>query len=205
MSYTKAKIFNLALGALLLSRRITDTDTETTNEVKILNLHYDTALLATLADLNLDSTSTQVVASLLEEDPNDLWSYSYAYPSDCAFFRRIQTAALSDNRTTHVDKRVAIKGGVKCIFTNQTDAIFEYISTDVPIDTLSATAGLAIAYRLASMSAPLVTGKGAKALMESIEKKYAMIKAEAQEQDRLENFVFVAPETESEFVQARIE
>ncbi len=203
--YSKAKIFNLALGALLLSRRIIDTETETGNEVKVLNTHYDVAFRATLEDLDLDSTSTQAVLELIEENPNDLWGFSYKYPTNCAFFRRIQSPVVTDNRSTHIPKRVAIKDGKKCIFTNQVDAVIEYISYDVPLGTLSATAGLAVAYRLAMMASPLVTGKGSKTLMDSIQKMYVMTKAEAQEQDKKENFVFNDPETDSEFVQARIE
>jgi hypothetical protein len=202
--YSKAEIYNLALGALLLSRRITDTDTDKSNECNVLNTHFKAAFAATLADLNLDSTSTQTNLELIEQDPNDLWDFSYKYPSDCAFFRRLQSPVINDDRSTHIDKRVAIKGGKKCIFTNEVDAIIEYISTDVPLSSLSATAGLAVAYRLASMSSPLVTGKGSKTLMESIQKTYMMTKAEAQEQDRLENFVFNDPSIESEFVKERL-
>ena len=102
MSYSKVQIYNLALGALLLSRRIIDVDTDTTNECKILTLHYATALAATLADLDLDSTSTQAAANLVEEQPNDLWAYSYDYPSDCAFLRRIQSGATVDDSYTHI-------------------------------------------------------------------------------------------------------
>jgi hypothetical protein len=203
MSYSKAQIYNLALGVLLLSRRIIDVDTDTTNECKILNLHYDIALAATLADLDLDSTSTQVAASLLEEQPTDLWLYSYSYPSDCALLRRIQNSVTVDNSYTHIPKRVSILDGVKVILTNQVDAILEYVSTDVPISSLSPMAGMAVAYRLAILSAPLVTGKGAKALIESIQKNYALVKAEAQEHDRNENFEFVDPIVTSDFVRER--
>ncbi len=98
---------------------------------------------------------------------------------------------------------MTVKDGQKVVYTNQSEAIFEYISKDVPLSSLSASAGLAIAYRLALLSAPLVTGKGAKTLMEQIKDKYVVAKAEAQETDRLENFNFVDPSVESEFVEAR--
>lgn len=203
--YTKAKIYNLALGALLLSRQITDTETDKSNEAKVLNTHYDTALRSTLEDLNLDSTATQINLELIEESPNTLWNFSYKYPTNCAFLRRIQSIVKMDNRSTHIEKRVAIKDGKKCIFTNEMNAIAEYISSDVPISTLSANAGLAVAYKLAMLSAPLITGKGSQKLMEAIQKQYIVIKGDAQEQDRLEGFNFTDPDVESEFVQARTE
>jgi hypothetical protein len=203
--YTKAKIYNLALGALLLSRQIIDTETDKSNERVVLGTHWDTALRSTLEDMDLDATSSQVTLELIELDPNDLWGYSYKYPSDCTYLRRLQSCVVEDNRSTHIPRRIAIKGGVKCIFTNKEDAIAEYISDNVPLSALSANAGLAVAYKLALLSAPLIVGKGAKTLMADIQAKYLVVKAEAQEQDQRENFNFEDPEVTSEFVQARIE
>lgn len=203
--YTKAQIFNLALGAMLLSRRIINTDTETSNENAVLNTHYDVAFQATLEDLDLDSTSTQATLALLEEDPTDHWLYAYAYPSDCVFLRRIQSSAKTDCRSTHIEKRTAIHNGAKVIFTDQEDAVVEYISKNIPLSSLSATVGLAIAYRLAMLSAPLVTGKGAAKLVADIQAKYLIAKMEAQEQDRRENFNFEDDDVSSEFVAARTE
>lgn len=203
--YSKAKIYNLALGALLLSRQIIDVDTDKSNEAKVLNTHYDIAFRSTLEDLDLDSTSTQATLELIETDPNALWGYSYKYPADCAFFRRLQSSSVTDNRSSHIDKRISTKDGRKVIFTNEIDAIAEYISYDVPLSSLSATVGLAIAYRLAILSAPLIVGKGAEKLRAELQNKYVMTKAEAQEQDRRENFVFTDEDIESEFVNARID
>lgn len=203
--YTKAKIFNLALGALLLSRQIENTDTDTSKECKVLNTHWDTAFRATLEDLDLDSTATQADLELIEEDPNDLWNYSYKYPSKCVFFRRIQTTVLTDTRATRVPLRISVKDGIKVIFTNAEEAVGEYIPHDIPLSSLSANVGLCIAYKLAILSAPLVTGKGAAKLREEIQKNYTIAKMEAQEQDQRENMNFLDDDTESEFVAARTE
>lgn len=202
--HTKAGIFNLALGALLLRRRISDPDTDTTNEGVVLNTNYDIAIRSTLEDLDLDATSSQVTLELIEADPNDIWGYSYKYPSDCVFLRRIQSTVEIDNRETHIPRRVTMKSGQKCIFTNQVDAIAEYISKDVALSMLSPNAGLAIAYKLAILAAPLIVGKGSQKLREEIQKKYIIVKAEAQEHDRRENTNFVDPEVESEFVNVRL-
>ncbi len=209
--YTKAKIFNLALGALLLQRQITNADTDKTNEAKVLLNWYDIALRSSLEDMDLDSTSSSEILALVEEfDPLEVdpiefpWRYAYKYPSNCAFFRRIRSAAVVDNRTTHIPKRVAIHSGQKVIFTNEENALVEFIPFDVPLQSLSANAGLAIAYKLALLSAPLITGKGAKSLMANIEKQYIIAKAAAQAQDERENFSFVDEAVTSEFVEARL-
>jgi hypothetical protein len=62
--HTKAGIFNLALGALLLNRQVTNADTDTSNEARVLRTHYDLALFSALEDLDLDSTATRVAARL---------------------------------------------------------------------------------------------------------------------------------------------
>lgn len=202
---TKPQIFNLALQALLLQRQISDADTDNSNEAKVLRTNYSVALETALADMDLDSTSTQADLVLIEEEPNDLWLYSYRYPTDCAKFRRLQSAERIDDESTHYDKAIRIDGGVKCIYTDVEDAIIEYISTDVPLTALSAAAGYAVALKLAKMSAPLITGKGAKALIEKIEANYILAKAEAQENDALENFNPVDPRRASSFVRERME
>lgn len=202
--HTKAGIFNLALNALLLRKRITDTVNDKSNENLVLNANWEIAFNATLEDLDLDSTSTSIVLELIAEDPTTRWSYAYAYPDDCAFLRRIETAFHSDTKRTHIEKRIGIYESEKVIFTNEANAVAEYISTEVPLTSLSATVGLAMAYRLAMLSAPLITGKGAKGLIENIQETYKQTKSEAQEQDRNENFNFRDEEEESEFVAERL-
>lgn len=202
--YTKAQIFNLALGALLLERRTTNADTDTASEVKTLRTYWDGAWSNVLEDLDLDSTSTVKTLELVTANPNDLWGYAYKYPSDCAFFRRIQNGSLKDKRSNQIARRIAIHEGQKVIFTNQEDAICEYISTGVLVGHLSASAGIALAHKLAWLASALVTGKGSAKLADSLQAKYIQFKAEAQEKDRLENFNFEDPEDTSEFVEERL-
>lgn len=201
--YTRESISNLVLGALLLSKEIANYETDQSKEAKVIRRYFDIGYRTALIDMDLDSTSSQKTLELIEEEPNTLWLYSYKYPQDCAHFRRIQTGGVIDNRETHIPKRVVVNNGVKCIFTDQADAIIEYISTNVPIPTLSAPAGLAVAYQIASLCTPFIVGKGAKTLRAQIDEMYKKYKTEAQEHDRNENFHFVDEATESEFVRAR--
>jgi hypothetical protein len=202
---SKAKIFNLALSALLLQRRIVNTETDTSNEGKVLESNYDIAFMSALEDMDLDATSSIVTLELVEEEPNDLWYYAYQYPRKCAFLRRLISGVNVDTRATHIDKRIGIHEGQKVIFTNLMDAKAEIIMNDVPLVSLSSSAIMTIAYRLASLSAPLIVGKGADKLMQTIQQKYLIAKAEAQDHDHRENLSFLTDEEESEFVAARTE
>lgn len=203
--FTKAKFFNLACGALLLQRQIINADTDQSNEAKVLNTFWDTAWRSALADMDLDSTSTMTTLELVARDPMHGWKFAYKYPSKCAFFRRIKSHVHTDDRYTHILKRVAIYNGGKVILTNKEDAVAEMIPDDIPLNTLIAPAGLAVSYRLAVLAAPLATGKGAAKLIGEIEKRYILAKADALRQDESENFVFEDPRVTSEFVAERLE
>lgn len=203
--YSKAKIFNLSLGLLLLTRDIKNPETDKSNECKVLNTHWDAAFSSALEDMDLDATSSEINLTLITRDPNTNWAFAYRYPDKCAFFRRIQSTVDRDNRSTHVLRKVRIYNGVKAIFTNEAEAIAEYIPTDLHISILSPNAGLCVAARLAELSSALIVGKGAKDLRNEIVAKYAMFKAQAQAHDKKENFNFEGFEEESEFVQTRLE
>jgi hypothetical protein len=216
--YTKAKIYNLALQSLLLARNIINTDTDASNEAKVLNTHWDVVLKTVLFDLDLDSTASQTNLALIHDFTNDpppttgevgpIWKYAYKYPSNCAYFRRIVSCNVIDDKFTHHPKRVLIYNNagtpVKTIFCNVPSAIGEYIPNDFPLQTLSAPAGQALAQFLAWWSAPLIVGKGAKTLRDSILKDYAAIKAMAQALDERESFSFQSDENMSEFVKTRL-
>lgn len=201
--FTKAKIFNLALGALLLTREISDADTESTTEAKVLRTHWDIALRKTLQDLDLDSTFSTVPLELFATNPNELWLYAYKYPSNCSFFRRIVSNAKKDNRTTQIPRQIGIHAGVKVIFTNQAEALADIITHDFNLQVLNPSAGLAIAYHLAYLSKALIVGKGANELRKTIWQDYITAKSEAQEHDSLENASFDEDAVVSEFVEAR--
>lgn len=203
--YSKEDIFNLSLSALKLQRRITNADTDQSNEAKVLRSVWTPALNSTLQDLNLDSTADVVELELIDSNPNKLWQYVYKYPTDCAFFRRIRSCVRKDSRRTHIARSIGMYEGEKGIFTNEYQALGDYISNNVPLSALSATAGLAMSVRLALLASPLVTGKGATALLTALTELYKLHKAEAQEQDRLENFNYDDPWVESEFAATRLE
>ena len=128
--------------------------------------------------------------------------------ADCAFFRRIRSHVVTDSRFTykeHLTGVFPVQGvNQKVIFANHHNAVAEYISKEVPLGTLSDFAMLAIACKLASLSAPLIVGKGATALRQTIKEHYMEAKAEAQALDQRENFNFYTESTQSEFVAERL-
>lgn len=202
--YTKAKMFNLALGALLLTKQIANTDNDPSMENRVLNLHWDSALGSALSDMDLDSTSSQANLELVSVRPNNLWGYAYKYPTDCAYFRRIQSCIVKDYRDSKIAMRIGVFANLKVIFTNVETAIGEYISKDLPLSTLSDSAAMVIAHRLAILSAPLIVGKGSTTIKKELENRYTLLRLEAQEADRMENLSYESDEAQSEFVRVRL-
>lgn len=201
--YNQVDIFNIALGALLLNKVIVDVESDTSKENKTLKQFYQIALAQTLQDLDLDGTSSRAELELIEEDPNDEWLYAYKYPTKCRFFRRIVSGNRKDNRATSIPRARGVLNGVSVIYTNQPDAIGEYIASDVGLQHLNSNAGLALGYKLAFLASAMIVGKGALKIKQDVLNMYTMFKMEAQEQDRLEGETFEDPAVDSEFVQAR--
>jgi len=205
MPVSKEQIYNLALSSLLLSKEIAEISTNTTNEVRVLNTHYDIAFESTLQDLDLDSLSTPIVLELLEElDTVEPWDFVYKYPTNCVFLRRLVTNQVTDNARTHIAKATGLFKGQKAIFTNKVEAVASCIPLDVPLAALSVMAALTVAYSLAFLSAPLLVGKGAAKLRKDIRVDYVDAKTEAQETDMRENFRYEAAHVRSEFVAERM-
>lgn len=206
LSLTKVQIYNLALSGLLLAKEVVDPTTDKSSEVRVLNLHWNIALYSFLTDLDLDSLATTVTLELIETlDENYTWDYAYKYPSTCAYLRRIKSGYVTDTSYTHIAKKIGVHGGFKAIFTNEVNAVAEILPDNFDLGLLTAPAGMALAYKLAELSAPLIVGKGAKSLVSDVRDLYVMYKAEAQEVDAAENFVYENEALRSEFVQARTE
>lgn len=206
--FTKVELYNVALSALLLQRQLNDVTTENSNEKAVLNQFWNIAFFSALEDMDLDSTSTKATLELITSTPaepyNQLWDYVYKYPPTCVNFRSIFSGYQKDSRATHIPKAVEMYGGQKVILTREASAVGQFIPNDISLSHLSPMAGMCIAYKLASLSAPLIVGKGARTLKESIMEEYKMYKHAAQEHDRNENFNFHEPWVESEFVAARM-
>lgn len=203
---TKEQLYTITLSALLLNKEVIEIATDKSNEVRVLNSLWDTVFPATLQDLDLDCLSIEATLELFEElSDQTLWKYAYKYPDNCAFFRKIKSAVQIDNKYTHIPKVIRMYKDEKCVLTNEYQAVGMYIPNDMDIESLPPMAVMAVAYRLAMMAAPLITGKGARVLRDELQKSYLIAKAEAQEADALENFNFEEEQQRSEFVMARLE
>lgn len=202
--FDKTKIFNLALAALSLQKRISNADTDSSTEALTLNVYWDLAFNSALQEMDLDSTSTSKALELVEENPNEYWSKAYLYPTDCVLLRRIKTGNLTDDEESKEDLRVEIYEGQKVIMTNKDAAEIEYISKDVPFSTLTAEAAHFISLRLAKLAIPLVAGTNKKDVLATLNEAYSMALLDAQRKDRIESSIYQPEYAKSALVKARL-
>lgn len=160
---SETAVCNLALGHLGISAEINNLTTEKSAEASACRRYFTTARDVALRDLKCPFATEFATLALVEEDPNDEWSYSYRYPSNCLFFRRILSGTRNDTRETRVPYKIASDAIGKLIYTDKENAECEYtrkIDDQIlwPDDFI-----LAVSYLLASLIAPRLTrGDGIK-------------------------------------------
>src|SRR5665648_440114 len=92
------EICNMALGHLASGKEIANLETERSAEAIACRRFFDSARDAVLRDFSWPFATKIKALSLIEEDPNSEWAYSYRYPTDCLNFRRILSGTRTDTR-----------------------------------------------------------------------------------------------------------
>ncbi len=99
--------------------------------------------------------------ALVEECPNKIYSFAYAYPKDCLFFRKILSEVRNDDESTRIPfarGRVLNASGtrVDVIFTDHAEPVGVFTEKDDSRDYVDDFA-LAWSFRLAYFIAPRLT------------------------------------------------
>ena len=151
------EICNMALSHLGHGKEINNVDTETSSEASACRRFYEIARLTTLRDFPWPFATKIEELSLVEEDPNAEWGFSYRYPPDCLKFRRILSGTRNDTRQTRVPFKIAQDDTGILIFSDTDEADAEFTKdmndpTVYPSDFV-----LALSFKLASLIAPRLT------------------------------------------------
>lgn len=205
--YSKTGIFNLALSALFLQKKIADSETDTSKETLILNAHWDIAWNTGLQELDTDSISVTEALELIDETPDVHWQFAYKYPENCAFLRRLvpqDGGELTDDELSRIDKKISRFMGEKAILTNEASAYAEYIPNDISPDDLNAEEALFIAYKLARLCLPLIIGKDSDNVAKLLEARYEQAHLDARAKSAKETSIYSPDWQRSEFVKHRL-
>jgi hypothetical protein len=160
MAQSKTVIANLALSHAGSSKEIADFEepSEKSQEAKACRRFFSQVQDELLRGFVWPFATKIRSLSLVEEDPNEEWAFSYQYPSDCLFARRILSGTRNETRQTRVPYRIVQGDTGLLLYTDAEDATLEYTlrSEDVlrwPPDFVQA-----FAFRLAAYIMPRVTG-----------------------------------------------
>lgn len=202
MSSQKTQIANLALIRIGVSKTITDVDTESSTEARLIRLAWDNERDAVLEDFPWPFARKYVTLGLTGGSSttavNNDWQYSYGYPSDCLFARRLVTVA-GRNNTAPPPFVIGQDDDGQLIFTDESEAVLEYTARVLDPSRFTALFSSALAWKIAAtVATPL---SRVKDIMTAAERGYAIEISRARARALNESQQDDA--AESEFIRAR--
>ncbi|OPX89057.1 MAG: hypothetical protein A4E53_01665 [Pelotomaculum sp. PtaB.Bin104] len=201
MSTPNTETCNLALGHLGVSQTISDVNTERSPSALVCRRFWDMAFKEALRDFPWSFANKIAALGLIEEDPNEEWSFSYQYPPDCMSALKIQSGIRNDSRDTRVPYKISTGDSGLVIYTDKEDAILEYTKEITNYGILPQDFQAALSLLLAFYIAPSVTGGDPFQLGTRAYKAYLLSIAKAQVNSYNEQQEEEQPE--SEFIRSR--
>lgn len=201
MAYN-TEIGNLALGHIGVNKEIADLESEQSREAKALRRFWDICLEQMLRDHPFGFATKVADLNLVEEDPNTDWLFSYRYPSDCMFVRKILSGVNITTPVDPIDYKLSKDDTARLIMSNQEDAVVEYTVLITDWDNVPADFKMAFSFRLGVYIAPGLTAGDPFKIKTDCYNSYLLeiSKAEANSINEESN----DPDVDSEFVRGRI-
>lgn len=196
---SSTEICNLALSHLG-GKEIANLE-EKSEEARACKRFYETVRKEVLRDFPWPFATKVATLNLIEEEPTSEWAYSYRYPTDCLYFRKILSGFRNDNRQSRVSYRIAQDQSGKLIYTDTEEAEGEYtVNANDPI-LYPPDFTMAFSFLLAYYIAPRVTGgdpfKLKDSAMDAYDQKIRKARANARNEEQSEE------DPESELIRAR--
>jgi len=156
MAYN-TEIANLALGHVGATVEIADLSTEQSREAKAIRRFWDTCLEQTVRDFPWPFLTRTFAVNLVEEEPTTDWLFSYRYPPDCYFIRKILSGVNVTTYTENIDFEIQSDTTGQLIMTNQEDAVIEYTKMVTNFEKVPSDFKMALSYRIGMYIAPSLT------------------------------------------------
>jgi len=198
---SKTDIANMAISHIGYGKEISNLALENSEEASVCRRFYDISRDSTLRDFPWPFAMVSASLNLIEENPNSEWSYSYRYPSDCIYVRRIISGDKRESRDDRVPYKIGKDGSGLLIYTDQSSAEIEYTQKidDPSFYTSEFSASLSL--RLASYISTRLTKGDPFSLRKNIMSLYAeeieKVKTNSLNEEQS------VKEPESEFIRGR--
>jgi len=198
---SKVEVANLALSHLGIGKEIANIDTEKSEEAAAIRRFYDVALGIVLSDCPWPFATRIAALALVASEPNTEWAYSYRYPTDCLYVRRVLSGLRNDTRQSRAPYKIAGDDNGSLLFTDAEDAQMEYTTKNVTTQIYPPDFVLVLSYYIAYLVAPRLTGGDPFKLGDRAFKLYGLqisvARADAFNEEQAEEDV------ESEFIRGR--
>lgn len=199
---SKVGIANITLSHLAVGKEIANLETDKSDEAGTIRRYYKLALEVTLRDFPWPFATRFANLALIEENPTTEWAFSYRYPSEARYMRRIFSGIRNDTRQTRVPYRIASDSAGQLLFTDAADAEIEYtVQVDDP-QLYPSDFQMAFSFYLAFLAAPRITSGDQFKLGERAQRNYFLEISRAVSRATNEEQPEESPE--SEFINARL-
>ncbi len=149
-------IYNMALGHLGVSQTVAST-TEKTAEATACRRFYDNCRDALLRAGGFAFSRKFKALGLVEADPTEEWDFSYRYPNDALFLRRILSGARNDSEKSIVPYLIGQDDAGLLLYCDLDAVTIEYTSKCENTAIFPADFVRALSYFLASTIGPSVS------------------------------------------------
>jgi hypothetical protein len=157
MASSMTEVANLGISHTGSGKTIANLDTEKSAEAAVCRTFLPQVIDEVLRDFSWPFATQFVTLPLVQTQPNNEWGYSYRYPSDCVFFRRILSGMRNDSRASRVPYRVGQDSQGKLIFCDIDSAAAEYTVRVLDVLRYPPDFVMAVSLKLAFYIAPSIT------------------------------------------------
>lgn len=127
---SKTAIANLAYARIGSTITLSNVDTDTTAQAKAARIFFDVNTRQFLRSFPWPSATKYATLALVGGTStaavNNDWQYSYRYPSDCLFARRLTVEGVGRKDFTPPEFRIGRDASGKLIYTDESPAELEY-------------------------------------------------------------------------------
>lgn len=155
---SSSEICNLALSHIGVGKEVANYLTEKSEEAAACRRFFTLTQDAVLRDFPWPFAKKIATLALIEEDPTDEAEFSYRYPTDCIFIRKLLSGIANDTRQSRVPYTVAYSETGRIILCNIEDAQLEYTIRISDPEKYPPDFAMAFSLRLAHYIAPRLTG-----------------------------------------------
>lgn len=148
---------NMALRHVAVSQELQDVTSDKTKAAQACRRFYDQVIGEVLRAFPWPFATATVNLTLVASDPTTEWLYSYRYPSDCLFARRILNGVSRiEQPDTRIRFRLQRDASGRLIFTDQPAAQLEYTQRVSAVEEFDENFITAAAFLLAFYIGPSV-------------------------------------------------